>query len=274
MIIVKIGDGLGNQIYNYVCGYAAAKRDGDILKLDTSECDNSNFREYMLDNFCLDPCKRESFPNKTIAQKIFKRLRRNLKYRVIEEDMQHIENSPKLVYQKRKLRNKYLYGYWQHIEFFNEYRDDILRQLKPKSPLRLEVKQLIDKYFESNFCAIHFRGQDMGMQPLEYFEKAVGLMQDKGKVTNFIVFTNDIDQAQKRLNKLSINYKWISDFGNFTDIEEFFLMQAFPYQIISDSTYSRWAALTNKHSDQIVIAPSYRQDKKNAFTYPETWILI
>lgn len=26
MVIVKIGDGLGNQMYNYACGYAAAKK--------------------------------------------------------------------------------------------------------------------------------------------------------------------------------------------------------------------------------------------------------
>ena len=29
MVVVRIGDGLGNQMYNYVCGYSVAKHDGD-----------------------------------------------------------------------------------------------------------------------------------------------------------------------------------------------------------------------------------------------------
>ena len=51
MIIVKIGDGMGNQLFNYACGYAAARRENDTLKLDTSEADNSTLRDFELDKF-------------------------------------------------------------------------------------------------------------------------------------------------------------------------------------------------------------------------------
>lgn len=37
MIVVKIGDGMGNQLFNYACGYALARREGETLKLDISE---------------------------------------------------------------------------------------------------------------------------------------------------------------------------------------------------------------------------------------------
>ena len=53
MIIVKIGDGMGNQLFNYACGYAAARRENDTLKLDTSEADNSTLRDFELDKFHL-----------------------------------------------------------------------------------------------------------------------------------------------------------------------------------------------------------------------------
>ena len=62
MIIVKIGDGMGNQLFNYACGYAAARRENDTLKLDTSEADNSTLRDFELDKFHLKYDARESFP--------------------------------------------------------------------------------------------------------------------------------------------------------------------------------------------------------------------
>ena len=35
MIAVKIGDGMGNQLFNYACGYAQARREKDSLLLIT-----------------------------------------------------------------------------------------------------------------------------------------------------------------------------------------------------------------------------------------------
>ena len=113
MIIVKIGDGMGNQLFNYACGYAAARRENDTLKLDTSEADNSTLRDFELDKFHLKYDERESFPNRTVFQKIYKRLRRDLKYRVIKERDLHAVDQR--VFQKKRFRNKYLHGYWQHI---------------------------------------------------------------------------------------------------------------------------------------------------------------
>lgn len=85
MVVVKIGDGLGNQMYNYVCGYSVAKHDGDTLLLDTTEVDNSTFRTYGLDEFNIDYTKRESFSNKSFFHKVYKRLRRDLKYNDIRK---------------------------------------------------------------------------------------------------------------------------------------------------------------------------------------------
>ncbi len=52
MIIVKIFQGPGNQMFQYAYGLAASKRVGTELKLDLS-CfkDNSDHRQYILDRF-------------------------------------------------------------------------------------------------------------------------------------------------------------------------------------------------------------------------------
>lgn len=159
MIVVKIGDGLGNQLYNYVCGYAAAKKTGEKLRLDTSECDNSNYRDYMLDCFKLDYYERESFPNRTVLQKIFKRLRRNLKYHVIVENPKTYSIYEGRVFKKPLFRNRYLHGYWQNINYFKSCEADIRRQFRPNYNQTEKVVNLIQYLKDNKTCAIHMRGK-------------------------------------------------------------------------------------------------------------------
>lgn len=272
MVVVKIGDGLGNQIYNYVCGYAVAKSSGEKLRLDTSECDNSNYRDYLLDCFGLDSHERESFPNKSFWQKVYKRLRRNIKYHVITENPKTYSIYDERVYKKPILRSRYLHGYWQNIRYFESCEEDIRRQLKARYNQRDEVKNLIEKLKNTKSCAIHFRGQDIAMPNEDYFQMAVDIMEQERPGCEYYVFTNDIEQAKSRLEKLRVAYKLVSGLGDFSDIDEFFLISACQNQIISNSTFSRWAAILNENSDKLVIAPTHGE--KDYEEYPEEWIKL
>ena len=137
MVVVKIGDGMGNQLYNYACGYASARRDGDTLMLDISECDNSTLRDFELDNFHIKYDAKESFPNGTLWQKVYKRLRRDIKYHVLKEKSVYAPgkknhtpaNVDMRVFKKKRFRNKYLHGYWQNTVYFKEYLDEICGML-------------------------------------------------------------------------------------------------------------------------------------------------
>lgn len=268
MVVVKIGDGLGNQIYNYVCGYAAAKYSNETLKLDTSECDNSTLRDYMLGYFNLDEHARESYPNKTFWQKVYKRLRRNIKYHVVmEKDFLRFDER---VFRKKFLRDKYLHGYWQNIKYFEMYQSDIIRQLKPAYSQSLKVICTEKLLKEGNTCAIHMRGGDIDMLPMGYFERAISYMNERKDNPTYVVFSNQMDKAKKYLKNIGVVYKTINDYGKFSDIDEFFLMASCRGQIISNSTYSRWAALIS--GNKMVIAPDLK--KYNEVVYPAQWILL
>lgn len=268
MVIVKIGDGLGNQIYNYVCGYAAAKHNNEALKLDTSECDNSTLRDYMLGYFNLDEHARESFPNKTFWQKVYKRVRRNIKYHVImEKDFFMFDRR---VFRKKNLRNKYLHGYWQNIRYFEMYQSDIIRQLKPIYNQSQNVINTGKLLKEENTCAVHMRGGDIDMLPMDYFQRAISYMNEIKNNPTYIIFSNQMDKAKKYLKNMGVLYKTIDDYGRFSDIDEFFLMSSCQGQIISNSSYSRWAALISENKG--VIAPNLK--KYNEILYPDHWIVL
>ena len=49
MIITKISDGFGNQLFMYACGYAASRRLSTKLALDLTYLSTNNLRNYELD---------------------------------------------------------------------------------------------------------------------------------------------------------------------------------------------------------------------------------
>lgn len=154
-----------NMISIFGCGYAVAGYHNKELKLDTSECDNATLRSYMLGYFSLDAHERESFPNKSVWQKIYKRLRRNIKYHVImEKDGLKFDEQ---VFKKEFLRNIYLHGYWQNIEYYKMYQSDIIRQLKPAYRQSESMINTCRYFRESNTCAVHIQELVEGAEEIE-----------------------------------------------------------------------------------------------------------
>ncbi len=258
MIVVKIGDGMGNQLFNYACGYAAARREHDSLKLDTSEADNSTLRSFMLDRFQLSYDARETFPNKNVFQKLYKRLRRNLRYRGIKERDVHAVD--RRVFEKKKLRDKYLHGYWQHLAYFEEYLGEITAMMKPAYEQSAQVQELIRSFQTQGTCAVHVRGGDITGPGAAFFGRALARMDRERPGLRYLIFTNDRKKADEALGKLwsGRDMAYISGLGTFSDVDEFFLMAACRNQIISNSSFSTWAAYLNPAPDKVVIMPEYK----------------
>ena len=271
MVVVKIGDGLGNQMYNYVCGYSVAKADNDVLKLDTSDVDNSMLRDYGLDQFNIECTNRESFSNKSFFHKVYKRLRRNIKYNVIFERSDETNPLDMNVYKKKGIRNKYLHGYFQNIYYYNTCREEINRQFTPKIPFDEKMNILFEQLSHGNTCSFHVRGGDIKPLPFEYYEKAVDIMKKDNPDIKFVVFSNERKLAKEyadRLTDCNVVLSW--ELGKFRDFDELFLMKACNNHIISDSTFSRWAGFLDEKGG-IVVAPSTRDDDK---IYPKEWIKV
>lgn len=255
MVVVKVGDGLGNQMYNYVCGYSVAKHDDDELLLDTSEVDNSTFRSYGLEQFNIDFTRRESFSNRTVFHKIYKRIRRSLKYDVISEPAKGANSLFMEVYRPRRLRNKYLYGYFQNYHYYETCKAEIDRQFTPREPFCDGTAHAIEQLLAGNTCSLHIRGGDIPPLPISYYRRAVELVRSKRHGVRFVVFGNERETAEEYMRLLEdVEHCFIWDMGSFSDFEELFLMKACRSHIISDSTFSRWAALLDEKGG-ICVAP-------------------
>ena len=85
----------------------------------------------------------------------------------------------------------------------------------------------------------------------------------------FIVFSNVRSLAEEYIKELGVDAEFIWDLGEFTDIEELFLMKACRRHILSDSTFSRWAALLDAKSEEVFVPFSPDADK----VYMPEWIM-
>lgn len=167
-------------------------------------------------------------------------------------------------------------GYYQSEKFFLNIKNEILNLFLFKNEIE---EKLFNKYsFINNTCSIHVRRGDYinmpyhhPVMPVEYFKKAITFTSCK----EFTVFSDDIQWCKDNFKFL--NAKFIS-----SDVyEDLILMSLCKDNIISNSTFSWWAAYLNKNKNKNVIAPHYKKwfgkNYSNLNTediYPSEWTQI
>ena len=126
-------------------------------------------------------------------------------------------------------------------------------------------KKVVDIYNSnnqfSNAVALHIRRGDylnkeyskiLVTQPNSYYNNALDSINEN--VTSIILFSKDKIEDLSEMTNFQIVF---SNELKLNDVEEFLLMCKFSKLIISNSTYSFWAAVASKHfnNDVSVVAP-------------------
>ncbi len=163
-----------------------------------------------------------------------------------------------------------IHGHFLSTKYFNKHKEFIQSYFRL---LPVWEKYIYDNFghlFEYRTCSLHVRRGDYlqkdqlecnGLMPLSYFEKAVDLItKESSSNINFIVCSDDISWCKE--NFKGENFFFIE--GQ-KDIIDLFIMSKCDNNIISNSSFSWWAAYLNKHENKKVIAP------KQWFTYTEGW---
>lgn len=263
MIVVKIDGGLGNQMFQYAFGYAVSKSKGIPFYYEKHALHYRN-REFVLNQFkILDNELKLPYAKKNSkVLKLIAALRRrelihfkyHLKWTKEKQQDYYMYKSNYIQY-----NDVYYVGLFQNSNYFNECKNDIktLFTVKPEF-ICSKCIEIIDKLKAENTCALHIRKGDYPtdwLVPKEYYIKAIDLVRSTcGSNVKFFVFCENQDYAEEVL-KNEENMFFINSFGHFSDIEEFWMMSQMKHQIISNSTFSWWAAYLNVNVNKRVIAP-------------------
>lgn len=275
MIIMNIRGGFGNQLFEYAMGYARAKENKTILLQDLSQYAKGYFRGYDLDKLKLD--FRNTFAVES-KNRIISIVRRSLAigggYRFYKEKKGYTVFDQDAIIKSRI--STYYFGLWQSYRYFDQYRDDIIRQFQPSFDFSPEASELRnDIRNDEKSVAIHIRRGDYiqvnGCISAEYYKQAISKMLQRVPGARFYFFSDDIPWVKENFANIE-NAVFVNNDKTISDLEEFFIMSSANHQIIANSTYSWWAAYLNQNMSKIVYAPEVANWKGDF--YPPEWNLI
>jgi len=176
--------------------------------------------------------------------------------------------------------NMRISGYFQSEKYFAHHKQEILALFAPPPKI---LAYLTEKYSDiithPDIVSIHVRfyhedpEQKCHLAPRRaFYEKAITYFPPD---TQFIVFSNQMEQCKELLSGLGRNLRYIENEEYYHD---FYLMSLCKHNILSNSSFAWWAAYLNPNPSKIVIAPkawnnaAYGLDTKDLI--PDEWIAI
>lgn len=270
MIVARISDGLGNQLFQYAAGRALAVRLGTALGFDPSLLRRDPSRRYELHRFNVRGGVISS------AHKTLIRLSTSPRLRAVRPALRAI--LPGVAYTHFQDRNAgydptfaslsgnvYLDGYWQSEKYFAGIADDIRKELTLRTAADEQNQRAWRRIAATpQSVCVHVRRGDYLSNPayrvkypicdLDYYERALRTVREELEDPSFFVFSDDPDWAQS-----SLQFDGPAEFLDFNvgkqDYADLYLMSACRHFIIANSTFSWWGAWLAEGLDKLVIAP-------------------
>ncbi|MBE8951577.1 MAG: alpha-1,2-fucosyltransferase [Quinella sp. 1Q7] len=245
MIISYIISGIGNQLYQYAAGLRLARKHKTQLKLDTTYYAVDNLRSYALDQF-----------NITATVATPDEIQRAKK--ILERDggdfMPEVLDCPD---------NVWLYGYWQHEEYFADVADELRREFTLRQSLGATAQRWREKISAAQCSvSVHVRHGDFiynpinatfAVLPLKYYRDCIDRLKREHSNIKLFVFSDDLNWCRENF-RFGVPIEFVTGDG-LTDVEELYLMSTCQHNVIANSTFSWWAAWLNHNPNKKVFAP-------------------
>lgn len=291
MNVVRISDGLGNQMFQYAFARKISILTRYRVYLDTRFINNEDLfknrkndyynkkmahREYGLDCFHIKlPLADDKviFPWKYIQKKNYAQ---KAIYWFAAQNMWPWRYKREYFNFEGGLSGcdmmfpTYYYGYFFNLEYYDDIKKILQKELSLKDKIKLP-SDIIELLRDENTVSLHVRRGDFlrlnrDMSNSEYYQKAVRIIESKISDPVYLIFSDDIGWVMKNM-QISGRKIYVSEMG-FKDYEEWTIMKHCRHNIIANSTFSYWAAYLNSNENKIVICPKHwRKD-----IIPTSWI--
>ncbi len=255
VLVSSLAGGLGNQMFQYAAGLAAASSNDCTLILDTTPLGDPGLytvRPYGLSDFRIDAARD------TLSRTELRRL-----IRVREEDITTPFESWKGLPKGVRLS-----GYWQCEAYFKNHRDILLQHFSLRADPLPYVADIASKIRSTPASvSLHIRRGDYitnataakvhGSCSLDYYAEALALLSSKSVVDRIYVFSDDPEWVRHNL-KLAAPFELI-DSTRSTAAQDIWLMSLCTHHIVANSSFSWWGAWLSRG---------------NGMTFaPKTWFL-
>lgn len=292
MIIVKLQGGLGNQMFEYAFGRSIQTQVNQKMLLDISDFEFDTQRDYSLCHFRLNDdiivdssgkynLKYDQRKNKLfhIGRKCFP----DLQYNFFAQKGIYIWDCAKYkeVVVKPNQKDMLFHGYWQGYQYSEDIVDILRNEFTIKDAILPENIELHNYIINTNSVCVHIRRGDflsrsntMYNCQNDYYRKGLIEIEKRDTCLTYFIFSDDIEEVK---NKISFDKREVVFVNNKNpDYEEFRLMQGCKHFVISNSTFSWWAAnLSQRKGKKVVVPQKWYTDGQDASQFiKKNWIAI
>ena len=280
--IVRIAEGLGNQMFMFATAYAFSKYFNIKLFIDNEsgffkKKNKARGQKYLLNIFNIkNPIAKQDylFNNyfKDIKRKFLKKTDffRKYKYFLLEKSLPNKKTFFSNFDFTNDFTNQfYIEGHFESENYFTKFKQDIFKIFTIKDKLINYKNEFIPLLKKNNSVSIHIRAHRFTDEP-----------HQKRKISNFnksIQFTNSsINYAKKGMDFFKKNIKnpvffvWSNDISYISDkfdnyncifiknnslIDDFYLFSLSKHFIVSPSCFHWWGAWLNQSPGKICLRP-------------------
>lgn len=277
MIILKLTDGLGNQMFQYAYARCLQIELGENkLYLDITKLGGRHVRKYALNAFILN--KDVVIPSKFIQyfSRLYVKIVLNLFYRVFRISTTSnrgvnlfcrwglYTNSAYYHYfpfVRSSMPIRFVRGFFQNEAYFKGIKPILVKEFQLNINISNDVNNMARCLETNDSVCVHIRrGDFIGKKEFNvcnesYYLNAIAYIRALYPSAKFYIFSN----TPADIEWIKSNYKLCDDVvymdNENTDIEDFYLMKSCGHFIISNSTFSWWAAYLSENDSKVVVAP-------------------
>lgn len=295
MIIVNEKGGLGNQMFQYAL-YLTLKAAGKDVKICTEHFDwastgghakvpshGQRFQVEELFDTCAEKASESEVGKLSVVRMdFFSRIRRKIGLRKKTHYMEEEMGNPGIE-ELKAMDNAFLDGYWQRFDYYKGVEQHIREEFRFRKSLDSKNVQLQSDLKKPNAVAIHVRRNDYlsssiyVIQNENYYKSAMALAAEKIDSPVFYCFSDDVGWCRNNLSNLGYQMlfvDWNTGRDSYKDMQ---LMASCKTNIITNSTFSMWAAWLGETEGKTVYRPAHYYTDQSAdenLYWPETWVRI
>jgi len=281
-VTVSLTGGLGNQMFQYSAARALSLKNSVPLYLDASwylrkfrPTVNTN-RNYELGNFThlanSNVIWPFPLPTKIASGRSFFKNERVIK----SEITQPVQLSRETIDQPVRMT-----GTWQNSDYFSKIRTELISEFKvDETPEILSNPDFLASH-SNNTVAMHVRRGDYATHeprpwsnqclPIQYFQDALEFASNTVTIEKVLIVSDDPEWCRENFKGQMFHIAAASN----TAIMDFQLLKNCRDHIISNSTFSWWAAWLGESGSRLVIAPKQWYHNGHGFaSIPNYWVTL
>jgi Glycosyl transferase family 11. len=299
MVITRLCGGLGNQLFQYAAGLALSNRLKVPITIDNYYYQHqpavNTPRQFLLDRLSLKYCfasRREQY----LAGKIFSANRFQRKFgralkSILLSPYSFYREPMFYVYDVNLLKsscNTVIDGYWQSFRYLQPIEALLRKDVVVLPQYRHEQQDVLDICTPCQGIFVHVRRGDYVSNPsaaahhvltsTDYYRASIEKCSNEITNPYFVLFSDDIIWVKENIVPLLSDKKYkIFKSQDPYGLDDFFHMSKCSHAIITNSSFSWWAAWLISNKNKLVIAPKkWLKNSSQQFIdlIPPNWITI